>query len=760
MFLNGFEITFSGTNFTANVIDMPDPSDLKSLRSRCGDEWFLHWRGGKAFAIPKVESPSSQLGTPTSFEVSSHDALHLLTARISQQLPELFEGYEAFRRQPFSFLGKREELVQLVTGKWKGLPELIQYFTIRPKFELDTRIVEVRDGETRAALILSLDMKWSISASLDDLDLAGVDLRGLNVVRRDPGPDERRLVGTIKSVVNQVVHLSEAYDDLEQIGTNQVWLEGSRVSFSRCLRHLLGTRYDDFDTQRVAKESEFLTGPALDSIQRRMGQFIGKASTVPITKDLSCDFGERVELTNTTSFQSVVSFSPVEYCFDAANSKRDRFPWPGIRRFGPFDRDTFSRRTPKVLVIFPDDSAGHVSQFIKVFRDGIQSISNSQFPNGFATTFGLVNPQFVNCSVPVMGNSSSNVADKYRKAIEDHLASHPDQYDIALVAIRDTHGDLPNNINPYLHSKAVLLMNGIPVQEVRVGTITKPHSALQWILPNIAVAMYAKMGGIPWTVAHDMTVDDELVIGLGMAELTGSRFENRQRHMGITTVFRGDGNYLLSNVSKTCMYRDYPDVLRDSTAQVLRDVKQRNGWRPGDTVRVVFHAYKPLKRVEVASIVNHSVQEVGSEQHVEFAFLTVSHEHPFKLIDTAQSGKHTQYGTKGQFVPERGTMGQLGRYTRLLCTNGPNQIKRATTPLPSPLLVHLHPESTYRDLAYLTEQVLKFTSLTWRSTQPARRPVSIYYSELIARILARLGDVPGWSPAVLNTRLRTSRWFL
>ena len=68
--------------------------------------------------------------------------------------------------------------------------------------------------------------------------------------------------------------------------------------------------------------------------------------------------------------------------------------------------------------------------------------------------------------------------------------------------------------------------------------------------------------------------------------------------------------------------------------------------------------------------------------------------------------------------------------------------------------------STFRDLAYLTEQVLKFTSLSWKSTLPAKKPVTIYYSELIAGLLARFRAVPDWSPAVLNTKLRASRWFL
>ncbi|HKZ79191.1 MAG TPA: hypothetical protein VJ124_12890, partial [Pyrinomonadaceae bacterium] len=213
----------------------------------------------------------------------------------------------------------------------------------------------------------------------------------------------------------------------------------------------------------------------------------------------------------------------------------------------------------------------------------------------------------------------------------------------------------------------------------------------------------------------------------------------------------------------TPFYVEYPDVLRTSTLEILREIKERNGWRPGDTVRIVFHVYKPLRNIEVADIAAECVKTLNGQQNIEFAFLTVSHEHPFVVLDTSQkgiSGGRRSGPLKGVYVPERGTLVQLGRYTRLLCTNGPYLVKRENSPLPEPLLVHLHPQSTFRDLLYLTEQVLKFTSLSWRSTLPARKPVTIYYSELIAELLARLRHVPDWSPAMLNVKLRASRWFL
>src|SRR5439155_16478478 len=93
-------------------------------------------------------------------------------------------------------------------------------------------------------------------------------------------------------------------------------------------------------------------------------------------------------------------------------------------------------------------------------------------------------------------------------------------------------------------------------------------------------------------------------------------------------------------------------------------------------------------------------------------------------------------------------------------TNHHNLLNRANSPLPVPLLIGLHPDSTFKDVDYIAEQVLKFTSLSWRSTLPARTPVTIFYSERIAELLGRLKDVPDFSTTPLSVKLKWSRWFL
>jgi hypothetical protein len=374
-----------------------------------------------------------------------------------------------------------------------------------------------------------------------------------------------------------------------------------------------------------------------------------------------------------------------------------------------------------------------IEQALRHFQHGIPQTS---FTKGFERAFNLVNIEFAFCTIPLRKSfgSASKPALVYHSHVEKHLASDSN-FDAAIVVVQDDHSQLPDSASPYLFAKALLLTNGIPVQEARVSTLARQPEALQWVLQNFAVALYAKMGGTPWTVNQDLTVNDEIVIGMGMVEVSGSRFQERQRHVGITTVFRGDGNYLLANLSKECAYEEYPTVLKDSMAEVLAEIRERNGWRKGDTVRVVFHASKPLRNLELDELMGKCVKEAAPEQDVQFAFLDVLREHSFQVLDYAQMGRLNKEGkSRGIFVPKRGLVVQVGKDTRLVCTNGLLQIKKPTTPLPMPVLVHLHPLSTGSgcDLTYLTEQVLKFTSLTWRSTQPAYTPVTIYYPELIS----------------------------
>ena len=55
------------------------------------------------------------VGEETQLVCADHTYLHVLTARINDCLPSCFPQYEAFRRKPFAFLGRKDEFVSKIT---------------------------------------------------------------------------------------------------------------------------------------------------------------------------------------------------------------------------------------------------------------------------------------------------------------------------------------------------------------------------------------------------------------------------------------------------------------------------------------------------------------------------------------------------------------------------------------------------------------------------------------------------------------------
>jgi len=68
--------------------------------------------------------------------------------------------------------------------------------------------------------------------------------------------------------------------------------------------------------------------------------------------------------------------------------------------------------------------------------------------------------------------------------------------------------------------------------------------------------------------------------------------------------------------------------------------------------------------------------------------------------------------------------------------------------------------STFKDLTYIARQAFCFSCHSWRTFSPAPLPVTILYSELIAKLLRELGDVTDWDPDAMLGRIGRMRWFL
>jgi hypothetical protein len=346
----------------------------------------------------------------------------------------------------------------------------------------------------------------------------------------------------------------------------------------------------------------------------------------------------------------------------------------------------------------------------------------------------------------------------YRQACLD--ASEGDERpDLAVVITSADQEHLTGNASPYLVAKSTFMSQGIPVQEFQVEKIERDDIA--HLLNTAALACYAKLGGTPFVVAVPRRpMAQELVFGIGSAHVRRDRLSPVDRFVGITTVFTADGNYLVSNVSREAPYEDYPHELLHALRSCIEEVKDRNGWQQKDVIRLIFHVFKPLKDRETRAV-KELVERLTEEYSgVEFAFLHVSDQHPWTVLDRGSAGIRQGRYIKGQFVPERGHAIRISRSELLVSVSGPRDLKLPLQGVPQPLLLKLHDQSTFKDLDYLAGQVYRFTAMSWRRPYPSNQPITIRYSDLIAGLLGQLRQVTNWNSDMISTKLRWSRWFL
>src|SRR5205823_1288108 len=130
----------------------------------------------------RVGAAHPTFGKPTTYDCEQH--LKLLAARIENELPHVFDRYPPLRLRPFTFLAQKQDLITSIREGRKFHP-LLSTFSIRPRYALDAKLVEPRDGDVFVGLFATVNLRYEIKAPLDVLERARIPLNGLYVVWRD-----------------------------------------------------------------------------------------------------------------------------------------------------------------------------------------------------------------------------------------------------------------------------------------------------------------------------------------------------------------------------------------------------------------------------------------------------------------------------------------------------------------------------------------------------------------------------------------------
>jgi len=735
--------------------------ELRELRNSHVGTHIFKRRGDTIVDIPVLPGAKA-LGASEEMEIKSD--LGLCKTLIREAYIRYLNGLgrTILNLEPVDFVSE-EDLLRACIPKGVVCPN---WLSVRLRYQIDVRTHYMDAPEPTIALVLSVRTALIIDTRCSELLKSGIDIRKLYIQEVLPQSDsrlrERRpLVGKVIEVKNGMLLLADSRDDRSSIESTEAYLEPRRENFHLCIRTCLGISADTVLRQLESAISQANGGRGR---LRKIREVMRHLEKLPLEMVPGVNFKLGTLYSQAGSpgtFPTVdEEHSPV-YVFDAGTQTaqwHDR----GLDDFGPYDQRTFTPTRPEIAVICQSRYRGQTEQFLRKLLDGIHGFADRYGRERFGK--GLLKKYCLDKCQLEFFEADNETPDGYRHAIAraiDTATERGSKWSLAIVQIQEQFHSLDGDANPYLVSKGTFLSHGITSQEVEIETMLMPEEQLVFTLNNFALACYAKLGGIPWLLQANRGIAYELVLGLGSASVGEGRFGSRQRIVGITTVFSGDGNYLLENRSKATTLEEYPKVLLDSLQATVNHIRQILNWQPRDSIRLIFHAFKPF-RFEQIDAVKEVMKGLGDFE-VQFAFLHVIDNHPYLLFDEANTEgvwDAQARAKKGQFAPSRGHWLKLSDYESLLILTGAGQVKRPEDGLPSPILLHLDRNSTFKDMKYLTRQAYHFSCHSWRSFFPSPMPITILYSELIASLLGNLCRLSKWDSQTMLGPIGRTRWFL
>ncbi|ESZ31563.1 hypothetical protein X732_29615 [Mesorhizobium sp. L2C066B000] len=692
-------------------------------------------------------------------EVKLSEAHWLLASLAVEALTRLFTelGRPILRSRPLRLLSQKPANL---FPENVGLPDWLQR---RVVLDLETRKIWRQDGDPTLVLLCDVRTQNFIDVPTDKLMATGVSVMGRYVSRMVSSDDPRitshlKLAGRVISIEGDRLLLADFGEGPDSISIAHAYLERRRENVDWCVQQLNPAKAGQILMSVQAEAAKFLNGPGRFELIKRTFDYL-RTQSIELVPDVKLELGDLIGMGAARwPFRQETIKKPT-LVFDPSGVKTDTWNERGLDKHGPYDQRTFSPKEMRIAVICREADEGRVEGFLAKFLDGMPHVivgeNRKPYEKGFIRRFALSAPK-----VHTFTAKSSSVPD-YLNACRAALKFAHDQgfeWSLAIAQIDKDFRELLGPDNPYFAIKAAFLKQRVPIQELTLETMSTPDRQLVYILNNISLASYAKIGGIPWLLKSGPTVGHELVIGIGSQTVSSSRLGEKQRVVGITTVFTHDGRYLLDDRTRAVPYGEYEAALSETLTRAIERVRTEDNWRSTDAVRLVFHVFQQIKDYE-ADAVGKLVENLGFSD-VKYAFVHVVDSHPYTLFDEHMPGVKFGYEMKGAYAPERGLCISLGRDERLLSFTGSREVKQTHHGLPRPTLLRLHRNSTFRDMTYIARQAFDFANHSWRMLTPAPLPITIHYAELIARLLAGLKDTPGWDEDTMLGPVGRTRWFL
>lgn len=414
-----------------------------------------------------------------------------------------------------------------------------------------------------------------------------------------------------------------------------------------------------------------------------------------------------------------------------------------LQQFGPFQPPPLAR-PPTIGFVFPDEYRDYANRLYRALRDGVG------YFKGLPTVFGVqLEREHVFRINGFSLQERENVraqAQAYADAVSRWIDSGAAKPDIVFVIHPRTSSDLEGS--PYYETKTRLLLSGIVSQHVTTDVMDNSRQ-WEWSAANIALAAFVKLGGIPWILA-DEDRHQELVLGVGRADVTDPTTRLSTQTIGFTCCFSGAGTFNFVHLGRIASTASeylnlLQEVVKTSTRKASRSAHQVD--------RMIFCLPKEARREEV-----HAVRSALSEVATELGEIDLV------IVRINEGADQFVYdGSHAYGLPPKGLNVNIGDDHHLIYTEGREERQPWRNRLPATIRVRFQ-SGPHNELVKRQSLTTLFglSQMNWKGFNAEAKPISTFYGHCIAQILSHVSPEVAnrLSESSSNEALEHRLWFL
>jgi|AntAceMinimDraft_17_1070374.scaffolds.fasta_scaffold01054_4 hypothetical protein len=391
------------------------------------------------------------------------------------------------------------------------------------------------------------------------------------------------------------------------------------------------------------------------------------------------------------------------------NSNTHFMPFYGLKEHGPLRLP--ENKNIKFIFIFHKSDDDIANKLFTYFNKGYKS-----FP-GLESLIGIpISKETIDVKNSIKFSNDDNPIPEIEAGLYNSNFDTTYQYAALYISRikKDDSEEFRDRV--YFKLKESLLKYEVVSQVIYRDNIENQY--FNYFLPNIAIAILAKLQGIPWRLYRPIKKD--LIIGIGAFK----PFEQEGTYIGSAFCFKNDGEFYEFDAFKQKDTTRLAESIKKSIKAYIKKNKTAE--------RLIIHFYKDISGEE-----EEPIKEILKKLNLDIPYIIVT------IFDT-ESKDYVIFDTEFDgIMPQSGTFVKIN-WNEFLLSNNTRYSKYTGTkidsfPFPIKVKIKSSDNEKFNDFSIIRElidQVYQFSRMYWKSIKQRNKPVTIEYSKMVADLFS------------------------